>query len=397
MTSVDDYTVLHVAVNPITGPLSQMLTLARYQHRETPGLVHMAFVCDSDWASKYWGLVQNHPVKSFFLRIPKLPASMQYLSIAFFRPIARWTRKLEKRNSSQIAIHFHTGAWRAGVFFPLPDVPACGAVVTFRGFPLPSMLFKSPGRKLLHSFFAKFLMRYNPELVTVDNVTVKRSKELFGISEERFTYIPNGVDIPPEKCKIRSHENGEFLVGFVGQLHEYKGYTIAMEAVRLCRRQGFNVRMLLAGLGPDEEKIRKICAQEREAFDFLGYVENARTTVISRLDALVLPSKNEGMSNVILEAMAECVPVLASPVGAAQEMIVDGWNGFLVEQNAEIIADRIKILVKDEHLGDCFRRRSRELVESRYSIQAASSQYRIIYERALARRAGCRPLTSRKR
>ena len=90
------------------------------------------------------------------------------------------------------------------------------------------------------------------------------------------------------------------------------------------------------------------------------------------------------MSNVILEAMAAGLPVVATRTGAAEDMIQDSVNGLLVDPgSAQQIHDAVERLLSDEALAERIGRQARVLIESRYSIEQVALSYHELYRELL--------------
>ena len=104
---------------------------------------------------------------------------------------------------------------------------------------------------------------------------------------------------------------------------------------------------------------------------FLSWIkENEKVKLYNSVDILLLPSYNEGLPYVILEAMAARLPIIASTVGGIPEIIEDGYNGFLVDPNDPILlARRIEELITDEHLRSEFVRNGLKTVRTKFSAK----------------------------
>jgi glycosyltransferase involved in cell wall biosynthesis len=108
--------------------------------------------------------------------------------------------------------------------------------------------------------------------------------------------------------------------------------------------------------------------------------------VLGKLDALVLPSTHEGFPNVVLEAMASGIPVLATRVGDVANLIDEGRSGFIVPVDDEItLSERLLELCQ---LGVQERRsmgaRGRRIVEERFQLEPIATQYFNLYQELIA-------------
>lgn len=102
----------------------------------------------------------------------------------------------------------------------------------------------------------------------------------------------------------------------------------------------------------------------------------------------VLPSNEEGLGIVILEAMASGLPVVSTRCGGPETCVVEGETGYLTPVgDAEALASRMQVLLEDRALGQRMGKAGRRLVETRFSIQAAGKPFLEVYDRLLGERA----------
>lgn len=111
---------------------------------------------------------------------------------------------------------------------------------------------------------------------------------------------------------------------------------------------------------------------------FLGSITQARC-YCRKADLFILPSNYEGLPMVILEAMSLGLPVVASDVGGVSEVVVDGENGFAVENTAEAFADRISCVLEDDALYAAFSRNATARYEKEFTVSHMVDGYRAIY------------------
>jgi glycosyltransferase involved in cell wall biosynthesis len=105
------------------------------------------------------------------------------------------------------------------------------------------------------------------------------------------------------------------------------------------------------------------------------------------LDAFVLPSRAEGISNTILEAMATALPVLATRVGGNAELVEEGRTGLLVPAgDVQAMAQALVTLASAPAAAAALGRAGRERVERRFSLQAMVGAYQRLYDGLLQRR-----------
>ena len=158
--------------------------------------------------------------------------------------------------------------------------------------------------------------------------------------EPRLRVVANGIDVRPESDGPPPPP-ARFL--FVGRLVREKDLPTLVEAARHLP----GIEVAIAGSGPLAGSLQRQAAGA--PVRFLGEQPHARIPELLRdCRALVLPSREEGLPNVVLEALAQGRPVVATPVGAVPELVQDGVNGRLVPVgDATALAAAMRDLLDD--------------------------------------------------
>jgi glycosyltransferase involved in cell wall biosynthesis len=161
------------------------------------------------------------------------------------------------------------------------------------------------------------------------------------ILRRKLGIIPNGVSLPPAKSL-----NGNCVM-YVGRLVQGKGLEYLIAAMERCCDQ----QLVIVGDGPERRNLEKL-AEKMANVTFVGEVAAERVTeYFQRARMFVLPSLSEGSPNVVLEAMAHGVPVIATAVGGIPDLIKHGETGFLTQAgNVSEIAYYVRKLADDEAL-----------------------------------------------
>lgn len=209
-----------------------------------------------------------------------------------------------------------------------------------------------------------------------------------GTGPERIRLIRNGVDMEGIAVAPLRPESAARQILFAGRLDANKRPTLLVDiAEALWHRRGKpDFRFLVAGSGPEEERLRaRIRAAGMDAqFVTLGHVPDLRP-LFSDTDLLILVSRNEGIPLVILEAFACGRPVVASNVGAVEE-VVNASTGILVETGpgeAERFAAAIDGLLNDGGLRQRLGTEGRRRVEAEYSLERFRREYRAVFDELL--------------
>ena len=204
------------------------------------------------------------------------------------------------------------------------------------------------------------------------------------LGSERVRYLPNFVRLeaqgtPPD----RAGRAGPVQVLFVGWLLEAKGVRELLAAAK----QLPDVRFTL--VGPEEPRFTATLEAELRALgDRVRVLPAQPREEIFRLyreaDVFVLPTWREGFPNVVIEAMAAGLPVVATPVGAIPEAIEDGRSGLLVPvRDANALEKALCRLIEDPALRAELGARARARVEAVFSFEAVVARLEAIYRELL--------------
>jgi glycosyltransferase involved in cell wall biosynthesis len=229
------------------------------------------------------------------------------------------------------------------------------------------------------AWIVRFLQRADC-LVALCQRSVEEAREN-GFAEACTRRIPNGVDT------MRFMPTGPYpglrdRIVCVGRLTRIKGIDVLLEAFGQLRREGSGLRLDIYGDGPEKERLM-MAADDlglAGAVVFHGQIGTVEA-VFEHARVLVQPSLAEGMSNVILEAMAAGLPVVATRTGAAGDIIRDGVSGLLIDPgSARQIHDAVQRLLCDESLAESIGRQARAAVEAAYSIERVAGNYLELYQ-----------------
>ena len=238
----------------------------------------------------------------------------------------------------------------------------------------------SIGKKILNSY-DRVVLLYSRALEEV---------EKFGVSKERACVIPNGVDvenfsrssdIDQLRAKL-SLKNDEKVLLFVGRLAKVKRVEVLIALTKSLTKEGFRLKTLVVGDGPDIKLYEKLARPIRNNVIFVGkvpYTELAK--YYSMADVFVLPSLSEGLPHVLLEASAAGKPCVATNVNGTSDIVVHGKTGYLVERwNIDAYHDYVKVLLEDEQLSKKMGSTAVQFVKENFSWDVVIDKYEKIYE-----------------
>jgi glycosyltransferase involved in cell wall biosynthesis len=236
--------------------------------------------------------------------------------------------------------------------------------------------------------------------VVANSLSVRNVLEEQGVSAEKISVIYNGLNLDRVAVDVRvtrpesfsllglnPEMDGDFrFVTIVANMrHEVKNYPLFLRAAQQVSAAIPNVAFLLAGEGELMGSLQTLAKELGigERTFFLG-----RCAEVSHLlrisDVCVLSSKAEGFSNSILEYMAAGKPVVATAVGGAPEVIIEGETGYIVPPDDErAMADRIISLLNDPKRASAMGLKGRAIVEQKFSCDAQLKRTEALYEQLL--------------
>lgn len=168
-----------------------------------------------------------------------------------------------------------------------------------------------------------------------------------GVPASRIVVVPNWLSHPAAGPRVRATKPGSPLrLLFAGWMTEYKGVPELIEALRELVRDGSAVTLTMAGGGTLLDHARGVAAEAAMAGRLFvkGWLDReALAAELQAADILVLPSHAEGFPNIAMEALAEGMPVIATPVGAIPDSVKNGVNGSIVPVgDAQAIAEAVR-------------------------------------------------------
>ena len=209
-----------------------------------------------------------------------------------------------------------------------------------------------------------------------------------------FHVVHNGVSVTePDAARVdllRQHylqNTFDTLVLFVGRLVEHKNLPRLLQAFAQVVKQRPRTRLLLAGSGPLHDALAAQIGQLGLQDHALLLGEQSEVpALMEAADLVVLPSLREGLSNVVLEAMALGRAVLSTPVGGIPQAIDNGRHGVLVEPtDTDALARALLTLIDDPALRERLGRAAQHKVLEQYSPPAMVSAMLKEYSRVSQR------------
>jgi glycosyltransferase involved in cell wall biosynthesis len=223
-------------------------------------------------------------------------------------------------------------------------------------------------------------------LVCVSGSVRGFAEAVFGTALPKTVVIGNSVDVDAV-ARVRPVDWRSFgwpadadVLLFVGRLHPQKGLDVLVEAIEPLLERLPTMRVLLVGEGPQREMLESVARRLGQSrFQLAGWRPDS-LAMIQACRLLVLPSRYEGMPNVILEAMAAGKPVAASRVEGVEELLGDASDGQTCRpDDPAALRELIQRLWLDRPLADGFGRSNLQRAVGGRSPEEAAAAYRQLY------------------
>lgn len=195
-----------------------------------------------------------------------------------------------------------------------------------------------------------------------------------GVLPEKCVVVYNGIDpdMKPmtsvsEIRRMYGIKDNEIFIGTVGSLIKRKRICDLIEALAELHKR---VKCMIVGDGPERDNLQKKAVEKglQSNVIFTGFQTDA-ISYINAMDIFVLPSENEGLPRVILEAMLMARPVVACDITGPPELVVDGETGFLVPaKNPQSLSQALSKLIVSSELRNAMGKKGRIRVIERFAI-----------------------------
>lgn len=253
-----------------------------------------------------------------------------------------------------------------GAFAKLKDAEAIIVHTSKLVGPLKRISYNPPLLAVHHTRKSKA----KKHLLASDRVIVINSRQRkvlieAGMDDLAVNLIPNAVSIIPNPKKRKF--SSDFIIGCMGRLVSVKSVEVFVESIA---KTGF--KGLIAGDGPERERLEELAIARGADIEFLGWVKN-KDSFFGRIDIFCVPSQSEPFGLVIIEAMMRSLPVVCTMTDGAADIVEDGFDGLLVPINdVESMASALARLANDAELRNKLGARARRKVEKEYTLEKFS-------------------------
>jgi len=243
------------------------------------------------------------------------------------------------------------------------------------------------GKNVLHLHggqFSNVNLAENPVWKTFLKFNMRRFDRIFCLTDEQYEYLSNCLDSQKNISKIYNYvdipdrfqlDKDDVCLNllYIGRLHPQKGIRQAVSAIQQLREN--KIRFWIIGAGELEKELADI---KDARIVFLGKkFGGEKNSYLSRAHIFLLPTSwPEGMPYALLEAASYGLALIATPVGAINQLLFHGKNGFFVEaKNVAMIARTLHIFLTDRALTLQMGRESRKICEEHFPLRKLQEIY----------------------
>jgi len=245
-----------------------------------------------------------------------------------------------------------------------------------------------------HGFYRPHLISQvmmRGRLVIAPSIALARYiSEQFHIPKARVRVIPRGVDLEVfRKHPVQELHKGPWRIGLFSRLSAIKGHEVALRATAGLIRRGIAIKLCIAGDAPNSPTRRELQLIINElniqsSVEWLGICEDIAKQ-IADVDIVVVPSTYpESFGRGVIEAQAVGRPVIASRIGALQDLVEDGQSGVLVRPNdPEALTESLAKLIQDAALRKRLIDTGHRKVKSDFGLDQMVERTLAVYEECL--------------
>ncbi len=276
------------------------------------------------------------------------------------------------------ALEAQIPAWLAGVKYRIHGL---------HGWDISNPAGENETYRRLHQLTSPFIHRYIPLSIELEEYLV----DSVGVKGSKIRRICNGVDTDqfhPETVSdlIPDRLKGQFIIGTVGRLEVVKDQLNLVESyIHILAKYpelSGHIALVLVGSGSRRFELQNCI--EQAGLDSSVWFAGDRSDVrqlLNTFSVFVLPSKSEGISNSILEAMATGLPVVATDVGGNTQLVDSGRTGRLVpKEDPQALADALYEYISQPDILAEHAIAARQRAVEHFSLNKMVGEYEKVYQ-----------------
>lgn len=254
--------------------------------------------------------------------------------------------------------------------------------------PPPILVHAHGGETFRDSSFKRTILEKILKSSTAAHVCVSDSVRThlhqYGFSNNSLQVIPNGIEDKniQQRQPSTSHKTNCVCLG---RLEHIKGQDILLDAMYQLKDTHKSVSLNIVGTGSEKKslqnKVQQLGLQDRVSF--LGAIDSF-SSQLHLYDAVILPSRSEGLSLTLLEAMASAVPVIATDVGE-NRTVLQGHGILVSPDNPSALAEGISNYMQSQYRYIQDAQLTPDIVHKHYSIDATARQYLALFHTLLSK------------
>lgn len=231
--------------------------------------------------------------------------------------------------------------------------------------------------------------------------TYRLANKVIGISDAVTNWLVESGEVPKEKAikiynpvvipkprDLKENQHGRFLISFVGRLEPVKNPLALVEALSIVVKKGIDAELWIIGDGSQKESISDLAETLgiSDRVKLMGF-QDEPDKYVRQTNLYVQPSISEGFGLALVEAMGCAVPVIATSVGGAPEIINNNCTGWLIDKTDAIsIADKIfEVLSISQEELNSIAIAGRNSVATRFEPSAYMKQLEALYKLELGK------------
>lgn len=246
-----------------------------------------------------------------------------------------------------------------------------------------------PNRKRL--WLERLAVRKMQAVVCVSDAVERFARQHLGTPQGTILTIPNGVDAArfrdatPQAWGDLGLEPASQVILCIGRLHPQKGTDWLLQAAPRLLAENPQASLVIVGEGPLEGEVQAGLAQLPKGRAVRLTVQSDIAPLMTAARLLVLPSRYEGMPNVVMEAMVAGLPVVASDAEGVRELLGEGGEGQVVSfGDTHQLCAKVTRLLNDDSFRSQVVSKNQLRVNGRFSIDAMVDRYWDLYQRLRA-------------
>ena len=204
--------------------------------------------------------------------------------------------------------------------------------------------------------------------------------------KKKLYFIRNGVDlseveavdtVAPKLAEWK--EQGEFIIGYIGQLIPRKGLAVLLQAAAAIKNQKW--KLVFIGTGEQEAELKLLAAKLgiEDRVHFLGF-RTDRLSFLKGFDVFVLPSTLEGIPRCLMEAMAAGVPIVASDIPGCTDLVRNEETGLLFQSGSvEGLKAALERIIADPQPADKLSHKAHDFIREEFSAARMAKEYEVLY------------------